>query len=58
MKNLWKYLSILENYKSEYIMRNQTNFLVYGQGSKKIGLVGRQNKSNIFWFLGSVFFKK
>ena len=30
---------------------------VYGQGSeKKIGSICRQNKSNIFWLLGSVFF--
>ena len=30
--------------------------LIYGQDSKKIGSVGRQNKNNIIWFLGSVFF--
>ena len=27
--------------------RNQVNFLVYGQDSKKIESVGRQNKNNI-----------
>ena len=37
---------------------NQINFLVYGQGSKKIRSVGRKNKKNIIWFLGSVSFKK
>ena len=40
------------------IRRNQVNFLVYRQDSKKIGSVGRQNKNNVIWFLGSVFFKK
>ena len=38
--------------------RNQVNFLIYGPDSKKkkIGSVGWQNKNNIIWFLGSVFF--
>ena len=38
--------------------RNQVNFLVYGQDSKKIRSVGRQNRNNIIWFLGSTFFKE
>ena len=29
------------------LRRNQVNFLVYGQDSKKIGSVGQQNKNNI-----------
>ena len=37
--------------------RNQVNFLVYGQDSKKIESVGRQNKNNIIWSLGLLFFK-
>ena len=31
--------------------QNQVNVLIYAQGSKKIGPVGRQNKKNIIWFL-------
>ena len=31
--------------------QNQVNVLIYTQGSKKIGPVGRQNKKNIIWFL-------
>ena len=31
-------------------------FLVYEQDSEKIGSVGRQNKNDVIWFLGSVLF--
>ena len=31
-------------------------FCSTGKAAKKSGLVGRQNKNNIIWFLGSVFF--
>ena len=39
------------------LRRNQVNFLVYRQDSKKIGSVGRQTKNNIIWFWRSRFFK-
>ena len=34
----------------------QVNFMIYTQDSKKNRLVDWQNKNNIIWFLGSVFF--
>ena len=36
--------------------QNQVNWLVLGQDSKKIELVGWQNKNKIIWFLTSAFF--
>ena len=44
-------------YKNK-LRRNEVNFLVYGQDNKKSGSVDRQNKNDIIWFLGSIFFKK
>ena len=52
--------------KKALLRRNQVNFLIYDQGSKKKKkkkrkrkrLVGRQNKNDIIWFSGSVFFLK
>ena len=40
------------------LRQNQVNFLVYGQDSKNVGSVGRQNKNNTIWFLGPDFLKK
>ena len=40
------------------IRQNQVSFLAYREDSKKIGLFDQQNKNNIIWFLGSVFFKR
>ena len=50
-----KHVDFLDNFS---IRQNQVIFLVYGKNRKKIGSVSRQNKNNIIWFLGSVFFKK
>ena len=49
----------LKHFLFIHVKRNQVNFLVYGQDSKKKKKgrsVGRQNKNNIIWFLVSVFF--
>ena len=54
--NMPEYASIIPGYN--FIRQNLVNFLVYGQGSKKIGSVGRQNENNVIWFLGLAFFKK
>ena len=32
--------------------------MVYGENSKKIRSVGRQNKNNVIWFIGWAFFQK
>ena len=48
--------------KKALLRRNQVNFLIYEQGSKKKKKkekgrsAGRENKNDIIWSLGSVFF--
>ena len=43
-----------------YWMLGDTKLIFWStrKTEKKIGSVGRQNKNNIIWFLGPVFFKK
>ena len=47
---------IISNEEKIYIKWNQVNFLITEKTAKRIGLVGRQNKNNVTWFLGLVFF--